>query len=255
MMGLAVALLGCGKKDSGPGIAIEDAPQQIAQAVCPKAYGCCTPMQLAPNDLAGKDETSCETKTATGFKNNLDGLKNAIAAGRVAYHGDKLATCLAFIRGANCSQLDTTNHFSGLDCDPYLEPLVAPGGVCTGDVECIDGACDKPTMSSGDGVCRARPRQGESCATVGCANGFVCSGDGQTCQPAIAVGGMCTSDGQCATGNCSAFTGTKSCAPPPANQCFYASACSYGRAPLGLGWRIAGLALASLGLRARRRRA
>jgi hypothetical protein len=226
MIGL-VALFGCGKRASGPGISIDDAPGEIARAVCPKAYGCCTPMQLMPNDFAGKDEPSCETKTAQGFKNSLDGLKGAISARRVAYHGERLEACLAYIRGASCAQLNTTDHFSGLDCQPYLEPQVLPGGVCGGDAECIDGRCEKNGKESGLGLCQALPRQGEACAAVPCAKGFLCDGESHRCQAAVPVGQMCAADSQCASGNCPDFgSGTRTCAPPTADKVFYASAFS-----------------------------
>jgi hypothetical protein len=251
---LAVAGLGCGKKDSGPGIHLADAPGEIARAVCPKAYGCCTPMQLAPNDLAGKDEPSCEAKTTKGFKDQLDGLKGAIDGGRIAYHGDRLAACLAYLRGASCLQLDTTDHFTGLDCQPYLEPLVGPGGTCGGDAECIDGQCVKTGPESGPGVCRALPRQGESCDQVRCGKGFRCDGDSKTCQAEVPLGQLCTNDLQCGSGNCPDFgSGTRTCAAPTGGKCFYASACSYGRAPLSSTMVVGAFGLALLRFRRRTR--
>jgi hypothetical protein len=253
MIGVVV-LLGCGKKAGGPGISLDDAPGEIARAVCPKAYGCCTPVQLQPNDYAGKDEPGCEAKTAQGFKNSLDGLKGAIGAGRVAYHGDRLADCLSYIRGASCGQLNTTDHFSGLDCQPYLEPLVPPGGACGGDAECIDGRCEKNGNESGLGLCQALPRQGESCVGVRCARGFLCDGESHQCQMAVAIGQTCSGDLQCGSGNCpDVGSATRTCAPPTADKCFYASACSYGRAPLSAAGCVTAVALACWLARSRRR--
>jgi hypothetical protein len=195
---------------------MEEAPQEIARAVCPKAYQCCTPMQMENNDLAGTDEPSCEAKTTQGFKNNLDAVRGSIAKDRARYHGDKLATCLAHIRAATCEDLNRTNHFSGIGCDPWIEPLVSPGGACGLDVECIEGSCDKGGGMSGDGVCRPLPVAGEPCAGVRCARGNECDGTTKTCVATVPERGV-TKPG----------------------QCFYASACSYG----GRGGFPAGLLL------------
>jgi hypothetical protein len=218
----ALVLFGCDKKDEGPGISIEAAPQEIAKAVCPKAYTCCAPMQLMGNDLAGKDEASCESKTTEGFKKNLDGLEGSIKKGRARYHGDQMEACLAFIRGASCEQLNRTNHFSGLGCPAYVEPLVAAGGACGADVECIEGTCDKSGGGS-EGVCKPLPGQGEACAGVRCAKGLVCDGAVNQCQPDLPER-----------------------AAPRSNQCFYASACAYGRGqPGGLAIVVLALLIAS----------
>jgi hypothetical protein len=225
---MALVLVGCNKSDDGPGVSLEAAPAEIAKAVCPKAYTCCTPMQLMGNDLAGTTESSCEIKTADGFKKNLDGLKGSINKGRVRYHGDLMADCLVLIRSSSCEQLNRTNHFSGIGCPAYVEALVAPGGACGSDAECIDGFCEK-AMGAAEGTCRALPKQGESCVGIRCAKGFVCNGDTKQCEPEVAG------------------------RPGPPNQCFYSSACSYGRGPWSGGLLLGALGL--LALAARRRRA
>jgi hypothetical protein len=244
-----LVLFGCDKKEEQVvGISLEAAPQEIARAVCPKAYNCCTPMQLMGNDLAGKDEASCETKTAEGFKKNLDGLKGSIKKGRARYHGDQMEACLALIRGASCEQLNRTNHFTGIGCPAYVEPLVAPGGACGADVECIEGTCEK-SSGAAEGVCKPLPRQGEPCAGGRCAQGFVCNA--KVCEAELPERAMCVAGGQCGSGNCAGPDGGPgSCAAPTSDKCFYASACGYGRGQPG-GLLIAALALA-LALRRRR---
>ena len=219
------------KSSGGPGIPLEDAPREIARSVCPRAYGCCMPMQLMNNDLAGKDEPSCELKTQEGFRKHLDGARRAIEKKRLVYRGDNLATCLSFIRSAKCEELNRTNHFTGLACEPYLEPQQPHGAPCDGDGECIDGFCEKPASGSGDSLCRPWPGEGQSCAERHCAKGLACTGPDKTCAVVLPEGAVCTAAGQCASGNCANFFGgSGTCGPPPtaANQCFYSSACSYG---------------------------
>jgi hypothetical protein len=233
---LAVALGGCGKKsddfDQFGGVALAAAPQEIAKAVCPKAYTCCTPPQLMGNDLAGTDEPSCETKTTAGFKQRFDSLKGSLEKGRSVYRGDKLQKCVDFIRSATCQQLNRTNHFSGLECESWIEPKVAEGGACNQDYECTTGFCSKEPKAW-EGVCKPAAVLGQSCEGPPCAKGLTCDGATKTCvSPAASPG---TAD------------------PPPA-MCFYSSACSYGEgrlSPFGL-LAVAALALTALGRRRRR---
>ena len=209
-------------------------------------------MQLMGNDLAGKDEASCETKTAEGFKKSLDGLKGSINKGRARYHGDQMEACLALIRSSSCDQLNRTNHFSGIGCPAYVEPLVAPGGACGADVECIEGTCDKGG-GGGEGVCKPLPRQGEPCAGVRCAKGLVCNGTVNQCEPEVPERVMCVAGGQCGSGVCDGPDGGPgSCAPATSDRCFYASACSFGGGGRPGGIALAGLVLLLLATRRRR---
>jgi hypothetical protein len=188
-------------------------------------------MQLAGNDFACKDEASCEVKTTEGFGKQLDGARNAIRKERLIYRGDRLAACLAFIRSAPCERLNRTNHFTGLECEPYLEPQQVIGSPCDGDGECIDGFCEKST-TGGDSLCRPWPGEGQSCAERRCAKGFACTGPEKTCAVSLPEGAVCTAANQCARGNCAGFFGGSGmCAPPPGTACFYSSACAYETRP------------------------
>jgi hypothetical protein len=155
---VALGLGACNEKEEpNPygGVSLAEAPQQIAKAVCPRAYECCTQNQLMNNDLAGTDPASCEAKTTEGFRNNLQTVANSQKAGRSVYRGDKLAACLDYIRNSSCQELNRTNHFTGLQCEPYTEPRVAPGGKCTLDFECIGGFCEKPAGEGAiEGTCK-----------------------------------------------------------------------------------------------------
>jgi hypothetical protein len=217
--------------DQGPGISIEAAPAMLASAVCVRAYQCCTAVGLAPNELAGTDQMSCEIKSTEGFRNNLQLVADLRSKGRVAYHGDKLATCIEYIRSASCPTLNRTNHLSGLDCEPYLEGLVAAGAACSFDVECKEGFCEKPSPMASAGVCKPFAREGEACATVRCRRGLSCDFGSKACvvPPNVDAG------------------------PPPEGQCFYSSACAYGgrgRAPVEAALAL----LALLAWRSRRRK-
>jgi hypothetical protein len=222
----AAALAGCGgsDEDSGPGIAMSAAAEQIAATVCPKAYGCCTPMQLMENDQAGGDVASCQAKTRQGFGGHFDNVRNSQQKGRARYRGDRLADCLAHIQAASCQELATTNHFSGVaGCEALVEPLLPAGASCANDFECIDGSCHK-AEDAAEGTCQPHAGAGQSCESASCGANALCSGD-RTCVELAPDGASCTDLAQCRSFNCSAGV----CAPPAADKCFYSSSCAYGR--------------------------
>ncbi len=231
----ALMLLGCGdKEDAGsPGIPIGSAPAEIAKTVCPKAYSCCMTEQLMGNDLAGTDEPSCEVKTTEGFTKNLNVVRDSQTKGRSVYRGDKVAACLVFIRQASCATLNTTSRLRGVKgCESFTDPKLAPGATCTFDWECIDGECSKPPMAA-EGICRPLAKEGESCVAVGCSGDLVCHGETKKCVALLPEGSLCTKHEQCRSFSCTSQVGANGvCSKTPAaDQCFYSSACSYGRAP------------------------
>ncbi|HTA21542.1 MAG TPA: hypothetical protein VK989_19755, partial [Polyangia bacterium] len=223
---LTLPLLACGQVASAPGISPDDAPAQLAQAICPKAYDCCMANQLMSNTQAGTDEPTCETNTQAAFANQVAGIEASEKSGRSSYDGTKVQACVTYLRAAACADLAMTNHFSGIPaCASFIEPKVAVGGACGNDYECIEGWCDKTGVpDGGDGACHALGQSGDSCA-----NGAQCA----------------------ATLSCDATAMTCGAAPTSttaATSCFYSSACSYaggdrGAASLlGLGLLAAALA-------------
>ena len=208
---------GCGQvtpADPGAGVALNAAPDDIAQTVCPKAYSCCTASELMGNDLAGTDEASCEVATAKSFVDQLSAVEDSQRAGRARYDGMRVAACLATIRSSTCDALGATNHLSGIPgCETFVVPLVAEGGDCFNDWECMVGRCNA-------GKCQAQPANGEACADGHCADGAVCDpaglcvakrGDGEACAEAAQCPSL-----QCANGTCA----------PRAHACFYSSGCA-----------------------------
>jgi hypothetical protein len=241
-LGIAAAAAGCGRvvaADSG--VALSAAPLEIAQAVCPKAYSCCTASDLMGNDLAGTDEPSCEVATAKSFSDQLAAVQDAQDAGRARYDGARVAACLATIRAATCETLGQTNHLAGIPgCDSFVEPLVDEAGTCVNDWECKVGRCQA-------GKCEALPAAGAPCADKRCADGAVCDPSG-ACVAARAQGDSCAQAAQCPSLQCTNGT----CAPRAAT-CFYASGCSVAGAGADAGLAAALLTLAALVLAALRR--
>jgi MYXO-CTERM domain-containing protein len=258
---VCAALAGCGSVQGKTGTPIETAPMEIAQAVCPKAYDCCTTAQLMGNAQAGTTEAECETKTVDAYSSQIEAVKQSEQAGRAAYDGDKLAACLNTVRSSSCDALRMTNHLRGVPgCDSFVQPKVEVGGACGNDWECVQGWC-QPMMSdssSNDGTCQI-PQDGDDCIGDNhdqCAPGFACDATTTKCHALGAQGATCSTNADCQSANCNAASGQVGTCDPPAGTCFYASACSVGGDPrpslLGI---LGALGLAgALGARRRRRR-
>jgi hypothetical protein len=245
-------LAGCGGVH---GIPIGSTATQIAQTVCPKAYQCCTLSQLSGNGQAGTDEASCETMTTSAFESDLETIQASQDQKRATFDNDKLQACLTTIRSASCDTLDMTNHLVGIPgCESFVDPLVAVGGACSQDYECIDGWCQQPAdMSGGDGACRPHAQLGASCVTASCEPGLTCDlgASDDTCVRAGAIGATCTDLLQCASANCAIPAGADSgvCAAATDPQCFYASGCDAaggGRPGVGTALLLAAFVLTAM---------
>jgi uncharacterized protein (TIGR03382 family) len=231
---LAAAGVGCG---SVSGIPIEKTATDFAAAICPKAYDCCTADQLMGNkDLAGTTEAECESKTAQDFRNKLQTMQDAENAGRAKYDQAQVDMCLSAIRAATCETLTAIRSLSGLPAcnSTFATPLVAAGGKCQNDFECIGGVCQKPDGSF-DGVCVAGNAAGAACAGSNrCAPELICDGRGTStdasddvCVAAQENGATCVDGFDCNSRNCVAdANGAKTCQAVTAPQCFYGGGCS-----------------------------
>ena len=246
------ALAGCGGVH---GIPIGGTATQIAQTVCPKAYQCCTQSQLSGNGQAGTDEASCETMTTSAFESDLETIQASQDQKRATFDNAKLQACLTTIRSASCDTLDMTNHLAGIPgCDSFVDPLVAAGGTCTQDYECIDGWCQQPAdMSGGDGSCQPHAQLGAPCATASCEPGLVCDigATVEICVQPGAIGAACTDLLQCTSASCAIPSGADNgvCAAATDPQCFYASGCDAaggGRPGVGTALLLAAFVLTAM---------
>jgi hypothetical protein len=256
-----IAAGGCG---SVSGIPIDDTSTRIANTVCPKAYQCCTADELGMNGSAGTDVATCESMTKSNYQNVLATLQASVDQKRAVYVSSKLDTCLANIQSMDCTALNMTNHLQGVPgCESFTTPLVAAGGACSQDYECIDGWCNVPQNSAnGEGVCEMFVPTGQSCAAAGgpsCGPNAVCDTYNELCEPVSDIGGTCSDNLQCTTLNCSSSGGSgmtcQAATTPPPAQCFYQSGCSEAGGRPGVGTLILFAAFAAVALaRARRAR-
>jgi hypothetical protein len=230
---LLAAIAGCGEVS---GIPIDETATNFAQAICPKAYDCCTIQQLMKNSAAGTTEQECETNTAANFRQTLQNMQNSENAGRAKYDQAQVDACLAALRMATCSDLTMIYSIDQIPAcnSTFATPLVAAGGNCQQDYECIDGVCQRPSGSF-DGVCVAGHTAGVACADDNrCESDMICDGRGTTsdasddiCVAQQENGATCIDGFNCKSRNCVAdATGAMTCQPQTAPQCFYGGGCS-----------------------------
>lgn len=250
-----LALVGCGKVS---GIPVDETATALAQAICPKAYSCCTAQQLMGNAAAGATEPECEANTTQSFRQQLQMMDESDNAGRAKYDRAKVDACLAAIRAATCADLTAIHSLSQIPaCDTsFATPQVSAGGPCKQDYECIADICQRPAGSF-DGICVAGVPAGGSCATDRCGSRLVCDGlatmdaSDDVCVAEADNGAACTDAAGCKSRYCAndAAAGGKICQTPPQPQCFYGGGCSTaGGRPA-----VSGLVLLLLVAAARRR--
>jgi hypothetical protein len=230
---VGVALAGCGGVHSS--IPVDQTAKDLAEAVCSKAYGCCTTDQLMMNmDLTGSDEAECEQKSADNFRGILQEVQYSVDHNLARYQADKVDACLSTLRGSSCDELNMTNHLSGVpNCDGFTSPLVPVGGACDNDYQCIDGWCKAPPEGmSGASLCTAFASGDTSCAddkAARCASGFICDPGPDRCVHMGDVGDACDDIYQCKSLTCSSQgSGSQTTCqepPPPQPMCFYQSGC------------------------------
>lgn len=217
MLAIVIALvMGCGGDTT---IALGDAPDAYASAYCERALACCTLGELAGRfpdaSPAITDQPSCRAYVARVFGNEF--TTDTIAAqgaGSARYHGEAMALCLAAIRTEPCTDLARVLALMTVPttCPVLREPLVADGGACDHDFECVSAVCAVagPGFS---GACAAAPSPGAPCTAGKCGPGAYCdrSADGAgSCAALGDVGSACSSNLACTSLDCQAAT----CAPP-----------------------------------------
>ena len=193
---------GCGSSDGGGGpIAVTELRDALVAAVCHMAALC--------GDFP--DAATCATSEQE-FPHFYASLPQLVAAGRVAYDGQKARRCVDQLNALTSCTLQSTRSPGALaDCDAILTGQVSAGDPCFFDEECPAGGgcvvsgngCDKftqcctatclpaPSWVQAGGDCTGSPH-------AFCVDGTSCApspdGTTSTCQPfGATVGAPCAS--------------------------------------------------------------
>jgi hypothetical protein len=187
----AVALLlvlSCndGSSDTSPATAPLIPVEQVAplwrKALCDKIYSCCSPAERMANPEVGASIENCQKTLEAETTFFLGDLPTSVAAGRVAYHPDKMATCLADLKARSCDaiKMPPGERDVTMMCEGVFEPRVPVGGGCLEYWDCIGGWCANDFGDVTKDVCVAKSGVGADCDEgPECLSG-IC-GEGRTC--------------------------------------------------------------------------
>lgn len=201
------SLAACGDGGGG-GVAIDDLDSELARVTCAKLVECCTTQEFMEQTFGAEDETECRALFGAFAGILVNVYKDSIAAGRLVYHGDRMADCVAAIEGQTCTEYAMVGDgdFATAGCENPFEGKVAAGGQCALDEDCTSGWCTGDSVDfEGNityGTCGAAPGSGMPCEDFECGDGLYC--EASTCAPQKADGMACTDDDECTSGGCNA---------------------------------------------------
>jgi hypothetical protein len=190
---------GTGQGDGGdtydappiPGtIPLQMAPALVAGVVCEKLYTCCQPSEgLRPVTMT---QPTCDALVGATLGVPVAQANTAIVAGRAMYDAEALADCLRRYTSQSCAEARESGGLqSAYRMCAFVKGLVAEGGVCQDQLECVDGYCLKPADAApaAEGACAARKPDGADCR------------ESDECQGRRCASGSCTQaeiEGLCA---------------------------------------------------------
>lgn len=182
-----VLCVGC-----GGGVSIDEFPDALVDALCTRYVRC----------GVVEDHDSCRA-LLNGFENLAD-IQHAVANHSVRYDEDKMQDCVDAFAATSCDQSSESARVDPPACLAALRGTVADGGTCMISAQCVSGSCDNAScpMACCEGTCAptvADVPVGMSCLTGPCVAGSFCNAT-QICQPLLAAGQTCASNGQCGYG-------------------------------------------------------
>lgn len=156
----SAAVAGVAGAGGQPGLPLANTPLTFATAVCEKIWLCCE-MEERAMLVAGMTPQDCADAFQASLALDVAEYMVAVAANRAIYDGVMFEACLRDYgeRGCDVIRADET-----IQCFDAVRPLVAWGGSCGADFECIDGYCDGGSGSAyPDGKCAARKQNDAVC--------------------------------------------------------------------------------------------
>lgn len=134
-------------------------------------------------DLASQIDTCASTVSAAGCNGSAINCRitGSLPDGSACGNGTQ---CTGGLCDTSGTQPSTTTELNCGKCASYLQV----GADCTAP----SATCDPSTSECRNGKCTALATQGQSCATIGCANGLTCDTGTQTCVTPPTQGQACT---------------------------------------------------------------
>lgn len=196
---LLLVFVGCHRKSPGAvqgtlhvgTVPASEAGAAIGRAYCAFVRRCCPDfVRISPEVVLD----GCEKR---------EGLLRAVepmdGPGRAVYDESRVRRCLARINGASCSP---ENDLVEMLQECYLpwNGTLSPGSSCRFNYDCRDGYCEREQDLDQHGICRASPREGESCKRADCVRGLTCLK--KVCVRPRPLGAPCSRSEECASEWC-----------------------------------------------------
>lgn len=163
---LASSASACAESHERMDPAIEEFGREWARAYCAATARCAFTDSRADE---GCVDDAWMQFSELWYERARSGLKD----GTVLFRADLAWACVEALDGWSCYDEDV--RFNAWSeslrwCDEAFEGIVPDGGACQSSAECQSGVC-----SGCRGTCLSRPREGESCHSLPCDTGLVCS--------------------------------------------------------------------------------
>ena len=180
---------------SSGAVPLENAAATYGKFFCEWAFTCCDMTELLAVfkglSEVPKTQAECEPLGASRVSSVLAPLQEAVAAGRLAYDGNKAEVC--FASNVDCSKFLPKALGWDPACDTIFTGKVADGGDCQQDLECAQAGSACSGMVGMPGKCAELPKENEPCPDGSCQEGLVCSVDAtRICIKPKADGMACT---------------------------------------------------------------
>ena len=174
---------GDGKKSAGPPVPIDQMPTVMRQLICEKVFSCCSADDLKNNPEVGTDVASCVAGLDGEASFLLANVAASVEQGRIIYHGDKLAECIAEMKNRSCEQAKMPPGDKDITqlCAPAFEPQVPIGGACTEFWDCIGGWCAGDFGDLNDRCIPLQPVGGDCDEGPECQSGM-CDEEDRVCE-------------------------------------------------------------------------
>jgi len=208
---------GGGYSGSSAPVPVEQTATPWAQTVCGQNFKCASKADIGQTNLNG-----CLQVDQMVWQSLATSVKTDEAKGRVSYDPALMGMCLSTLYHETCDQW-TAGLTHDVWCREAFTPMVAVGGTCASDVECVGGYCNGADLSATppkEGVCAALLADGAACNFGDrCSVSQGCDATTMMCAPLKAGGTACASDDECASQHCNPDTnvcsGWQGCAVAP----------------------------------------
>jgi hypothetical protein len=192
--------LSCDDQPSAAPVPVGQVASLWRKALCEKIYACCTPAERMADAMIGTSVEDCEAKLQAETSLFLGDLPTSVAAGRVAYHPEQMATCLADLKARSCDlvRMPPGNRSVTEMCAGVFEPKVPLGGACLEYWDCVGGWCAGDFGGLQDRCVPKHDIGGDCDEGPECFSG-ICGDDRVCVAPPPGIGNLCAigdNDGQ-----------------------------------------------------------